>query len=357
MPASTTDLTHTLYKKISSLGVFKNRSWIFQERFLSPRVLHFSDKQLSWKCAELQASESYPSRGAEYYGNAKATTPFEYPEFYSTSNNCDAEPLWEKSRRLCIAFRIWEPVVSTYTKRKLTKDSDKLIAISAVAREVQHIMQSRYLAGLWEVDLVSQLAWWCDGVSGVPLTVYRAPSWSWASRDGQISSAYYPTSDSYYPLIEILEAVASLVSEDQFGQVHSGHLKLLGQTFDLKSVKAARYNRPPKIFFNDRFTTKFLYRKDDHKMKKHIRPKQYHCLPLDIKLEERILFNGLIFESLDVNKNLYRRVGLLYCPTYLKLTQENFPTDPVLSMLGKIEQIKDGSLIFKRDSSNYNSIE
>ena len=36
------------------------RGWVFQERWLAPRILHFGSDQLLWECCELNASEAYP---------------------------------------------------------------------------------------------------------------------------------------------------------------------------------------------------------------------------------------------------------------------------------------------------------
>lgn len=36
------------------------RGWVYQERFLARRVVHFTNAEVMWECAELQASESYP---------------------------------------------------------------------------------------------------------------------------------------------------------------------------------------------------------------------------------------------------------------------------------------------------------
>jgi hypothetical protein len=39
------------------------RAWVVQERLLAPRVVHFTDRQLYWLCAQLTASESLPRLG------------------------------------------------------------------------------------------------------------------------------------------------------------------------------------------------------------------------------------------------------------------------------------------------------
>jgi hypothetical protein len=56
-------------------------------------------------------------------------------------------------------IRTWIDVIEHYTKRDLTKKTDKLPAISAVARKAYNIMNCDYLAGLWKKDLVYELGW------------------------------------------------------------------------------------------------------------------------------------------------------------------------------------------------------
>jgi len=54
---------HLVPKKIWDCRVdqapLNERAWVLQERFLSPRILHFGNDQLWWECQELQAYEIY----------------------------------------------------------------------------------------------------------------------------------------------------------------------------------------------------------------------------------------------------------------------------------------------------------
>jgi hypothetical protein len=55
------------------------------------------------------------------------------------------------------AHRQWKDIVDNYTARHLTFGTDKLVAISAVARRFQIVnLESKYLAGLWSQDLAVQ---------------------------------------------------------------------------------------------------------------------------------------------------------------------------------------------------------
>lgn len=98
----------------------------------------------------------------------------------------------------CFTYRLssstsWDDVVHEYTTRAVTLASDKLRALSAIARVYQLETGKEYLAGLWKEDIPIALCWgngpWRgSGRYGRFLTSqrpreYRAPSWSWASID------------------------------------------------------------------------------------------------------------------------------------------------------------------------------
>ncbi|KAE8422969.1 hypothetical protein BDV36DRAFT_244395, partial [Aspergillus pseudocaelatus] len=71
----------------------------------------------------------------------------------------------------------------------MTYPSDKLPAMSGIAKEYAKVLGNAYVAGLWREFLVDELAWlpWeqCTAASE-----YRAPSWSWASVDGPVGRPF-----------------------------------------------------------------------------------------------------------------------------------------------------------------------
>lgn len=85
-----------------------------------------------------------------------------------------------------ISIDHWRSIVRNYTRRFLTYPNDKLSAIAGVANHYSQEFNSRYVCGLWESLLFSELMW-CSTRSDIsrPLT-HRAPTWSWASVDGEI---------------------------------------------------------------------------------------------------------------------------------------------------------------------------
>ncbi|KAG5742974.1 hypothetical protein H9Q70_014312 [Fusarium xylarioides] len=81
----------------------------------------------------------------------------------------------------------WYEMVTSYSIRNLTNDSDKMMTIAGVAYFIQQSTGFTYAAGLWEETLPFNLLWVADpGVKRRP-SGRSVPSWSWASVDGKIS--------------------------------------------------------------------------------------------------------------------------------------------------------------------------
>jgi hypothetical protein len=56
---------HRLWTRAVKRTPLNSRAWMCHKLHLSPRIVHFSDKQLFWECYEGKASENYP---AAYHG-------------------------------------------------------------------------------------------------------------------------------------------------------------------------------------------------------------------------------------------------------------------------------------------------
>jgi hypothetical protein len=184
------------------------RGWVFQERLLAPRILHFGSEQLFWECREWNACESYPEGLREEIW----TRPWK--GYFGLSHVPSEKP-------------IWYGLVEQYTRCSLTMDEDKLVAISGIAKLVQRKLEDDYLAGLWRRNLPKDLLWQVreDEVGAQRPDRYRAPSWSWASVDGRI---LYQSSWTGQDRITVLNAQVSLRSEDLTGQVKAGEIRLRG---------------------------------------------------------------------------------------------------------------------------------
>jgi hypothetical protein len=121
-------------------------------------------------------------------------------------------------------------VVGEYSKCDLSKEKDKLIALSGVAQRVQKLTGWRYLAGLWDKTLFSDLLWNFDGDAKGRKGSYVAPTWSWAAVDGQIMSRNSIGARNWERLIEIKSVHTEPHPLDKAGtgQVFSGVLTIMG---------------------------------------------------------------------------------------------------------------------------------
>ncbi|ORY13965.1 heterokaryon incompatibility protein-domain-containing protein, partial [Clohesyomyces aquaticus] len=120
-------------------AVLNTRAWCLQERILSHRIIHFAQDQLYWECQQhLQAEEglNIPSPNS-----LKKSLRTRDPEPWSTM------------------LRHWHATLVDYTRRNLSHLSDKLPAVSGLARMVYEQSQVDYVAGLWREDLPFALLW------------------------------------------------------------------------------------------------------------------------------------------------------------------------------------------------------
>ncbi|KAF2188055.1 HET-domain-containing protein [Zopfia rhizophila CBS 207.26] len=205
------------------------RAWVCQERFLSPRNLYFGETELYWECCEVAASEHFPSGLPP---SLVTSSPKGIIPHIDGARIRKGKRMMENS--MLDAFTVWNRIVDEYTRGQLTYPTDKLVALSGMAKEMCKHTQSEYVAGMWRKHLAYQLLWEVTGIQWVirrsrPVA-YIAPSWSWASMNGHIEGAcsvWFP--DNREILIEISDARVELVSkENPFGQVKSGFLRIQG---------------------------------------------------------------------------------------------------------------------------------
>ncbi|KAK3489734.1 heterokaryon incompatibility protein-domain-containing protein [Neurospora crassa] len=140
------------------------RAWALQEKELSTRVIHFDFRQLLWECCELQATAELPW----------------YDEVRQRARRRPQGSILPLPLSYSMTAR-WLNICKDYSSRSLTKETDKLIALSGIARSFQkHFPNDKYMAGLWNSHLPLALLWQrTDYAKDIYTTEYIAPSWSW----------------------------------------------------------------------------------------------------------------------------------------------------------------------------------
>lgn len=195
------------------------RGWVFQERVLAPRVLYFSEHQVLWECFTTNKSEGLP---------------FGIPLDFSLKRSdlvCDivkGSATLENYKWLFI-FNTWNHFVEEYTKCSLTEPSDKLVALSGIAKVFQAFTGDEYLAGLWRARLREHLNWKVfEPVAKLPLD-FRAPSWSWAKLDAPVQTKGLSAVTCQF--LSVLHAEVNASTVDRTGRVYAGHLVVKGRVF------------------------------------------------------------------------------------------------------------------------------
>ncbi|PVH96531.1 HET-domain-containing protein, partial [Periconia macrospinosa] len=144
------------------------RAWAFQERWLSRRVLHFTEEELIWECNTASSCECR-SQHDDRYGFAV----FEKHTWASSAAN--------RGEEMSYRMNEWRSIVCNYSKTNLTYSADTLPALSGLASAWQSIHGDQYLAGLWRSSLLGDLLWYWETRPTAEPRDYLAPSWSWAS--------------------------------------------------------------------------------------------------------------------------------------------------------------------------------
>lgn len=208
-------------------AILATRGWTFQERLLSPRILHYTEKQLYWECRRAVFAEDNIPRSPQIQLLA-SSLPAQLKARAETKDISGLLSLW------------YDFLISqNYAKRKLSFPSDKLPAISALAKFLSPHINAQYLAGLWNFDLPQALIWRVvHGASPISHPLDNGcPSWSWASLQANVSwdtMTWAFDSKTSQIFIRIIEAATKLKGKDPFGGVTDGYIRLEGR------IKACR---------------------------------------------------------------------------------------------------------------------
>ncbi|KAF5627141.1 hypothetical protein F52700_8624 [Fusarium sp. NRRL 52700] len=119
-------------------GITETRGWCCQEKRLSRRVVFFGKEQLFFLCRSSGYSED------RSYQEGKSIL---LHSFLSTSNE---NPQLTRDRLL----QYWDEIVVDFSKRQLSNPHDIFAALASIAAPISETLQSRYLAGLWDEQLL-----------------------------------------------------------------------------------------------------------------------------------------------------------------------------------------------------------
>lgn len=319
------DLTWKLPLKGSFFGIDRNlwtknvgeaplnyRGWVVQERILSPRILHFARQQLFWECHEIEACESFPGGLPESPDpmtfvrrtGLKRIKPAVRPDIQSVDNHQISESTFNGSM-------YWDGIVDIYTRSALTRQEDKIIALSGIAKEMSFLFDDQYLAGLWKHNLPYQLLWQITNPlianHGNPCfrpLKYRAPTWSWASIEGRVvpSNRY---SRDWHSLPSRLEGYVIPVESDVTGQIRDARLDVKGR-LRLANWQCVWHGHIYGIVFEG-IIPEYSHFWPDELIRSM--PDEVYCFPLLTTIwDKTTTIDGLVLSRID-DSNSFKRIG------------------------------------------------
>ena len=185
--------------------------------------MHYTTNELVWECrrgirCECQSHDDPPTtiglpeeaflEGEGAVGNSRSTDP-----------------------RIVDPLLAWQGGLGNYTRRRITYLSDKLPALSGMAKVVQQRTGWSYLAGLWREKLLNDLQWDVldyEFSNKRSLDVYRAPTFSWASLEVNSRYPYHENAASFKSYTKVLDAGCIPDGLNPLGAVKDGFAKLEG---------------------------------------------------------------------------------------------------------------------------------
>ena len=301
------------------------RGWVFQEFLLARRTVYFGFNQILFECSQHRCCETFPNGLPKH---------LQYTADMFMESNRLKKPLgWQSGAEyktlkdvFPVAFINWGQLIWGYTNLALTYDTDKLPAISGVARQFQKTMKCRYLAGLWEDNLLAQLLWSSTYQGLTRPTGYRAPSWSWAAFNGPIRSDFSnaatmskdwtkrnPKTDVVFS--EVIEAQTTPMGPSEAGEVKDGFIRMRGRLVpvtmiftgerdDLRNPRMVEIESPEPDLDME-ITVDVLT-----EMARTPLEGVYFCAPFSLKNSEPISIRGLLIRATGRRRGEFERVGI-----------------------------------------------
>ncbi|EXL45995.1 hypothetical protein FOCG_11987 [Fusarium oxysporum f. sp. radicis-lycopersici 26381] len=180
-------LTFESAAKEEDQNVLDTRGWTLQEYLMSRRLLIIGSWTTTWSCRK------------ERVGNCDGWTldrekgdPFNYNGTWTSSENSvfkgthrlDAiaffgthpDSNYPKPENNLILWE-WNSLVQRYTQRNLTRQTDRILAISGLAQIFSPMRGGEYVAGLWVKDFPDTLLWKNHSRALYPRPSDQGPSW------------------------------------------------------------------------------------------------------------------------------------------------------------------------------------
>ncbi|CZR70242.1 uncharacterized protein PAC_20143 [Phialocephala subalpina] len=164
-------------------GVLNKRGWVYQERALSRRMIHFTTNQTYWECGagiHCETMTRMKNPTAQFLGDPQ------FPSVTLRSNH---------AKRI----RLFEILFERHSNLGLSFASDRSFAIAGLERRMAKGFDTEIAFGIFKSYIHRSLFWRRSGDKLMRKIEYPkarpVPSWSWMAYDGNITYADIPTKE------------------------------------------------------------------------------------------------------------------------------------------------------------------
>ncbi|KAH6887451.1 heterokaryon incompatibility protein-domain-containing protein [Thelonectria olida] len=268
------------------------RAWCFQERMLATRILHFTKDEAIFDCLTCMNCEC----GALYNHQKDSLVPQrrilrtgqkhipKMPARRQEVTRHNARWSFSTDNEFVLGHELWRDLVVSYSAKQITRKTDGLPAIAGLAIKLSGDLTGRYLAGLWEKDLVNGLRWYSvEAEADEPNENYTAPSWSWVSVHRGVSWGNDSfEDDTHFIKIDLSRTECPSSGLNPYGEIKYGYIFLTGRIMTLQcSVSSDRGKGSLKKDSPDSESHSFHRDHDDEFQKLGLR--EVTCLRLSTK--------------------------------------------------------------------------
>ncbi|KAM5356542.1 hypothetical protein ACJ41O_003188 [Fusarium nematophilum] len=213
------------------------RAWCFQERLLATRILHYTRGEIIFDCLSSMDCECGALDGHERDPLIPARRVIKTGHKYITGTKSyrsawthPRPPLGEEAKAFEQHHELWRDLIIQYSQKQITHKSDGLPAVAGLATKWSNDLTGRYLAGLWEKDLLNGLRWMADEKDSGEEPQYIAPSWSWLSVHRGVTWGLESfADDEYFVSVDFARTECHLSGLNPYGEVTSGYIFLTGR--------------------------------------------------------------------------------------------------------------------------------
>lgn len=174
-----------------------SRGWVYQERMLSPRTIHFAADEVFWDCRHEQ----------KWYNGVENSPVLESYAlkrlFLVMTKECP------QNIRIPVFQFVWSNIIYGYTGRRLSDENDRLSALAGIIELSTRIFGLTMSYGLVIEDILNALLWSRESYSDVwsfhsssSSLLGPVPSWTWLSKLVRVE--YHEPSAYYDDLFQIL---------------------------------------------------------------------------------------------------------------------------------------------------------